>query len=596
MSSTLASSAVEMDTLVHRLRRHALEQPEQIGYTFLSYSEAGNQSLTYGELDLQARLISTHLCKKGASGKPVLLLFPSGLEYISAYFGCLYAGAIAVPAYSPHSARDLPRIQAIVADAQADIVLTTADEYTKTTRWIKKAPDLARLTWIATDSLNAQEAEPWQGCPIDGSTLAFLQYTSGSTTTPRGVMVSHSNIMHNLAAIHTHWKVDETAHPVGVYWLPIFHDMGLIMGILSPLYSGYPVYFMSPTDFLQRPSRWLQAISDYRGTFSSAPNFAYELCLRRIPTEELASLDLSCWEGTGNGAEPVRSSTLERFIQRFSACGFPQTAFRPGYGLAEGTLIVTTRYKKEPTTIKTISKQRLEEGYVETISGTGDDVKQIVGCGQSIDNQSVVIVNPETLQRCESSQVGEIWISGPSVAQGYWRRPEETARVFQAHLATGEGPFLRTGDLGVFQDENLFITGRLKDLIVIGGRNLYPQDIELTVEQAHPAIIAGHCVAFSYEQAGEERLIILAEINHRYRPQTTPPIAAELPQLDTQEIIKSVRRAVAEQHEVRANQILLLKIGGILKTSSGKLQRSACRKAFLQGVLKTWDSQELVRV
>ncbi|HZO76340.1 MAG TPA: fatty acyl-AMP ligase [Ktedonobacteraceae bacterium] len=596
MSSTLASSALEIDTLVHRLRRHALEQPEQIGYTFLRYSEAGNQSLTYGELDLHARLISTQLRKKGASGKPVLLLFPSGLEYIAAYFGCLYAGAIAVPAYTPHSARDLPRIQAIVADARADIVLTTTEEYTKTTRWIKKAPDLARLTWIATDSLNICEAELWQGSSIDESALAFLQYTSGSTRTPRGVMVSHGNIMHNLAAIHAHWKVDETAHPVGVYWLPIFHDMGLIMGILSPLYSGYPVYFMSPADFLQRPARWLQAISDYRGTFSCAPNFAYELCLRRTSEEELTNLDLSCWEGTGNGAEPVRSSTLERFIQRFSACGFPHTAFRPGYGLAEATLIVTTRYKQEPTAIKTISKQRLEEGYVEAASSVRNDAKQIVGCGQSIDNQSIVIVNPETLQRCESSQVGEIWIAGPSVAQGYWQRPEETASVFQAHLATGEGPFLRTGDLGVFQDENLFITGRLKDLIVIGGRNLYPQDIEITVEQAHPAIIAGHCAAFSYEHEGEERLIILAEVNHRYRPQTNLSSTGEFSQVDMQEIIKSVRRAVAEQHEVRAHQILLLKIGGMLKTSSGKLQRSACRKAFLQGILKTWNSQEPVGV
>src|SRR5579885_2480556 len=596
MSSMLASSALEIDTLVQRLRRYALEQPERIGYTFLRYSEAGNQSLTYGELDLHARLISTHLRKKGASGKPVLLLFPSGLAYISAYFGCLYAGAIAVPAYTPHSARDLPRIQTIVADAQADIVLTTADEYAKTTRWLKQAPDLAKLTWIATDSLSVHEAEPWQSSSIDGSTLAFLQYTSGSTTTPRGVMVSHSNIMHNLAAIHAHWKVDETAHPVGVYWLPIFHDMGLIMGILSPLYSSYPVYFMSPTDFLQKPLRWLQAISDYRGTFSCAPNFAYELCLRRIPAEDLANLDLSGWEGAGNGAEPVRSSTLERFTQHFSVCGFPHTAFRPGYGLAEATLVVTTRCKNEPTAIKTISKQHLEEGYVEAVSAGSNDAQQIVGCGQSIDNQSVVIVNPETLRRCENFQVGEIWVSGPSVAQGYWQRPQETDRVFRAHLATGEGPFLRTGDLGVFQDGNLFITGRLKDLIVISGRNLYPQDIELTVEQAHPAIIAGHCVAFSYEHEGEERLIILAEINHRYRSQANLSSADEYSRLDTQEIIKSVRRAVAEQHEVRVHQILLLKIGGILKTSSGKLQRSACRKAFLQGVLKTWDSQEPVRV
>lgn len=589
MSSILAATAVKIDTLVHRLHRRALEQPEQVAYTFLRYSEAGKQSLTYRELDRRVRCIGTHLRNMGASGKPVLLLFPSGLDYISAYFGCLYAGAIAVPAYPPHSARDFPRIKAIVADSKANIVLTTTDEYAKATRWLKKNPDLALLTWLLTESLDSGEIEPWQDSAIDGDTLAFLQYTSGSTTTPKGVMVSHGNLMHNLAAIHAHWKVDETAHPVGVYWLPIFHDMGLIMGILSPLYSGYPVYFMSPADFLQRPLRWLQAISDYRGTFSCAPNFAYELCLRRICPEDLTNLDLSCWEGAGNAAEAVRNDTLERFSQYFFSCGFPQTAFRPGYGLAEATLIVTSGYKGEPTYVKAISKQRLEAGYVEASSGSEQEVKHLVGCGATMQNQSIVIVDPETLQRRESSQVGEIWVSGPSVAQGYWRRPEETAGAFQAYLTTGEGPFLRTGDLGVFQDENLFVTGRIKDLIILSGRNLYPQDIESTVEHAHPAIRAGYCVAFSAEQEGEERLIVLAEINHRYRPQTTIADEAEYSPLDMQAIIKSVRRAVAEQHEVRVYEVLLLKIGGVLKTSSGKLQRHACRMAFLQGTLNTWS-------
>jgi acyl-CoA synthetase (AMP-forming)/AMP-acid ligase II len=588
MSSTLASTALERDTLIHRLYKRAAEQPEQVAYTFLSYGKAGSESLTYRELDQQARSIGSHLYTMGANGKPVLLFFPSGLEYISAYFGCLYAGAIAVPAYMPHSARDLPRIQAIISDVRAEIVLATTDECRKATRWFEKAPDLARLAWIATDNLYSREVEPWQGATVTGDTLAFLQYTSGSTTMPRGVMVSHGNLMHNLAMIHRRWNVDEIAHPVGVSWLPMFHDMGLIMGILAPLYSGYPVYLMSPADFLQRPLRWLQAISDYRGTFSCAPNFAYELCVHRVSTEDLANLDLSCWQGAGNAAEPVRSDTLEHFTRFFSACGFPQTTFRPGYGLAEATLIVTCGTRGEPVYIKAIDKERLEEGYVEAASESGQQVKRIVGCGRPIDNQSVVIVDPGTLQRCENSQVGEIWVSGPSVAQGYWRRPEETAEVFQAYLATGEGPFLHTGDLGVFQDENLFITGRSKDLIILSGRNLYPQDIELTVEQAHPAIRAGCCVVFSYEREGEERLVILAEINHRYLSPADVSGETEPAQLNMQEIIRSVRKAVTEKHEVRAHEVVLLKIGGILKTSSGKLQRRACRQAFLQGTLKAW--------
>lgn len=587
MRRSATSSTIEVDTIVHRLRQHASERPEQLAYTFLQYSGSDNESFTYRDLDLRARVIGAYLQKQGAEGKPVLLLYPSGLEYIAAYFGCLYAGAFAIPAYVPHSARDLPRIQAIVSDAQTGIALTTANELTKVTRWLNKAPDLAQLTWTATDGLELHLAELWQESFIDTDRLAFLQYTSGSTSVPRGVMVSHGNLMHNLGMIHAYWQVDETVNPVGIYWLPIFHDMGLIIGILSPLYSGYPAYFMSPTDFLQRPLRWLQAISDYRGTFTCAPNFAYELCLHRVSQQDLVGLDLSCCEGAGIAAEPVRSDTVERFIRYFAACGFSQTVFQPAYGLAEATLVTTSGYKNEPTCIKAISERRMEENCVEAAGASERAVKYIVGCGRPIHGQSVAIVNPETRQRCEGSQVGEVWISGPSIAQGYWRRPEETAETFQAHLATGEGPFLRTGDLGVFQDENIFITGRIKDVIILNGRNLYPQDIELTVEQAHPAIRPGCCAAFSVEQGGEERLIVLAEINHHYRPEDSSA-GAEPPPLNMQEIVKSVRRAITERHEVRAHEVLLLKIGGILKTSSGKLRRRDCRKAFLQGTLKTW--------
>lgn len=589
-SASAQFRASDSVSVVHLLQQRVLEQPEMVAYTFLRYSDAGSESLTYRGLDLHARCIGRYLQTRGAEGRPVLLLFPSGLDYISAYFGCLYAGAVAVPAYVPHSAHDLPRIQAIIADAQADIILTTALEYARIARWINKLPELARLTWIIIDNLERSAADAWQSKGIDRETLAFLQYTSGSTTAPRGVMVSHGNLLHNLAAIHAFWCVDETARPIGVHWLPIFHDLGLILGILSPLYSNYPVYFMSPADFLQRPLRWLQAISKYRGTFSCAPNFAYELCLRRISREDLAHLDLNCWIGAGIGAEPVRSNTLERFTQYFSACGFSQTTFQPAYGLAEATLAVTSSCIKDPAYIKAISKRRLEEGYVEDANPAEREIKYSVGCGKPMEDQQVVIVHPETLQRCESSQVGEVWISGSSVAQGYWRRPEQTAEVFQARLATGEGPFLRTGDLGVFQDDNLFITGRMKDLIIINGRNLYPQDIEFTVEQAHPAIRADHIVAFSYEQDGEERLIILAEIDRHYRSQVDASGAVSFTQLDTRTIVESIRRAVAERHEVPAYQVLLLKPGGILKTSSGKLQRNACRKAFLQGELKLWSA------
>lgn len=592
-----ANTVLARETIVHRLHQHALERPEQMAFTFLRYDEVGNQSLTYGELELRARAIGSHLFRQGANGKPVLLLFPSSLDYIAAYFGCLYAGALAVPAYAPHSAREWPRIQAIVADAQAGFALTTSADLARASAWVARAPDLARLTWIAVDKLTADEAESWQD-DAPGE-LAFLQYTSGSTTDPRGVMVSHSNLMHNLSMIYDYWQVPTAPSPVSVSWLPLFHDMGLIMGILFPLYSGFPGYVMAPAAFLQRPMRWLQAISDYRGTFACAPNFAYELCLRRVSEQDLSSLDLSSWAGAINAAEPVRSTTIERFTRFFAASGFPSNGFRPAYGMAEATLVVTSGYRTDPPCrIQTVSKQRLEENRVEMAADVEEATTTIIGCGLPVGHQRVVIVDPATLERCEETCVGEIWISGPSVAQGYWRRPQETAEIFQAHLATGEGPFLRTGDLGVLWKNNLFVIGRRKDLIILDGRNIYPQDIELTVEQAHPAILAGCCAAFACEQDGEERLIILAEIDHHYRSQASDDpqsasmksaLAASSP-LNTQEIITSVRRAVAEYHGVRAQRVVLLKRGGIFKTTSGKVQRRACLQAFLQGTLKTWSN------
>lgn len=586
MRRVLASSTLEtVDTLVHCLRRRALEQPEQIAYTFLTYSgEPTSESLTYQELDLWARAISDNLHSRGAAGKPILLFFPSGLEYIAAYFGCLYAGSIAIPAYVPQSARSLPRIRAIIDDSQAEFVLTTTSVLTRVMRWVNDMPDLVRLNWLAVDTLDLVESDYWWNQDVGPGSLAFLQYTSGSTSTPKGVMVSHSNLIHNLKTMHYSSKIDEIEKPVGVFWLPIFHDMGLILGILSAVHSGYPVYFMTPADFLQRPLRWLQAISDYRGTFTSAPNFAYELCLRRVQEKDLDSLDLSSWIAAGNAAEPVRVSTLERFSAYFARCGFSMNVFKPGYGLAEATLLVTYVRVGESVLIEQVDKTRLDQN--EFIASDGSQSWPMVGCGQPLDGQRVVIVNPETLQPCAEHQIGEIWVAGPSITGGYWKRPDESTATFQAYLATGEGPFLRTGDLGALQKENLFITGRLKDLIIIDGRNLYPQDIEFTVEQAHPAIRPDCCVAFSLNERDKESLVVLAEIDHRYHPATSTDSEYEL---DLQEIVKNVREAVSEQYEILVQKVVLLKIGGILKTSSGKPQRSACRQAFLQGELKSWN-------
>lgn len=444
---------------------------------------------------------------------------------------------------------------------------------------------------------------------MSGDTLAFLQYTSGSTGTPKGVMLTHSNLLHNSALIHRCFE--HTPHSQGVIWLPPYHDMGLIGGILQPLYGGFPVTLMSPLVFLQRPFVWLQTISQTRATTSGVPNFAYDFCVRKITPEQRAILDLSSWEVAFCGAEPVRADTLDRFTVTFKSCGFRREAFYLCYGLAEATLMVSGGLKAALPTIYTVQGPALKRNRVVMASAEDADVWKLIGCGQSPPDQKVVIVDPESLIQCPPAQVGEIWISGPGVASGYWNRPEETKQTFGAYLAdTGEGPFLRTGDLGFLKDGELFVTGRLKDLIIIGGRNHYPQDIERTVEQSHPSLRPGCCVAFSIDVEGEEQLVVAAEVERHYQPTYRQPTnkrkdsveqnrlpdrnGVEIGQsskledrllLDVDAVVRAIRQAVAEQHELQVYTVVLLKINSIPKTSSGKIQRQACRTEFLTNSL-----------
>ncbi len=592
MSNNLTARPADTMTLVELLRYRALHQADRHAYTFLRQGEVEEARLTYAELDQQARAIGTLLQCKGAAGKPVLLLHPPGLEYIAAFFGCLYGGAIAVPAYPPYSARTMPRIQAIVADTQASIVLTTADTLSDLQRCFAYVPELQSLEWVATDSIPGRLADEWQEPEVTGGTLAFLQYTSGSTSVPKGVMVSHSNLLHNLEMVHKFSEQTADSHTVS--WAPPYHDMGIIAGILSPFHIGYPATLMSPLAFLQRPFRWLQAISRTRATMSVAPNFAYDLCIRKITPEQRATLDLSTWEVAANGAEPIRHETLSQFAATFGPCGFRREAFFPAYGLAEATLISATGIKTAPTVVRAFRGAALEHNRVLTTSAEDEEARKLIGYEQMSPDQQILIVHPETLIQCAPDQVGEIWIAGPSVTSGYWNKPEETASTFQAYLAdTGAGPFLRTGDLGFFKDGVLFPTGRLKDLIIIRGRNYYPQDIELAVEQCHPAIRSGCCAAFSIDVDGKEQLVVLAEIDPHYQPdrgegemQWDKEPRRKL--LDGQVVIEAMRQAVSEQHELQVHQVMLLKAGGVLKTSSGKLQRRACHASYLAGSLSVW--------
>jgi acyl-CoA synthetase (AMP-forming)/AMP-acid ligase II len=421
---------------------------------------------------------------------------------------------------------------------------------------------------------------------LNPATLAFLQYTSGSTAEPKGVMLSHGNLMHNL---------DMTYHAFGigpdsrvVIWLPPYHDMGLIGGILQPLYAGTPVILMSPLDFLQRPLRWLQAIARYQAAVSGGPNFAYDLCVRKSTPEQRAALDLSHWQKAFNGAEPIRAGTLTRFATAFAGSGFRPEAFYPCYGLAEATLIVSGGGKAKTPAVTTVQAAALAENHVVPVAAEAEDSLTFVSCGPALGRQEIAIVHPVALSRCPAGQVGEIWLSGPSVAQGYWQRPQDTARTFLAYTAdTGEGPFLRTGDLGFLQGGELFVTGRLKDLIIIDGLNHYPQDIEVTVEQSHPLLRPGCSAAFAVNSNGREGVVVVVEVA---RPKQVAMLQeSSAAGFTPDEIVKSVRRAVAQQHDLRLSEVVLLKAGTVPKTSSGKIQRHACRAGFLSGALEVWQ-------
>ncbi|BAU65709.1 amino acid adenylation domain protein [Stanieria sp. NIES-3757] len=621
LAHSFVTSSHNYFSVVQLLRQQSRKQANADAFIFLEDGESQETKVTYQKLDLRSRQIAAHLQGLGLRGERALLLYPSGLDYLAAFFGCLYAGVIAVPAYPPKNQRNTPRIQAIITDSEAAIALTTKTLVPKMESW------LGDLQWLATDDLEAGIEENWQELDLDRDTIAFLQYTSGSTGTPKGVMVSHGNLLHN--AEMTYRWMGHSPKSKFVSWLPIYHDMGLIGGILQPLYGGFPCVLMSPTSFLQRPYRWLQAISKYQGTTSGAPNFAYELCVRKISAEQRSCLDLSSWQVAFNGAEPIRHETLKEFAATFAECGFREEAFYPCYGMAEATLLVSggdreKKGKRDKEVLyrnKAVDKLALTEDRIIEVFEENRNSKTLVGCGSSIPGQKIVIVNPETLTRCENNCVGEIWVTGDSVAKGYWNRLEETEEVFHGiaqrrkeetrkenvveksqgisgadflpvspspYLPTSDTDtsveqhhFLRTGDLGFLDDSGeLFVTGRLKDLIIIRGRNLYPQDLELTAQRSHNALRLDSNAAFTVEIDNDEKLVIVQELEFRAKP-------------NLEEVITSIRQTVTETHEIEVYGVVLIKPGSIPKTSSGKIQRRATRSKFLEGKLNTVASSSL---
>lgn len=571
-------------TLLELLRWRASQQPEGRAYTFLVDGRKETPPLTYGELDRQARAIGALLQQYGARGERALLLYPQGLEVIAAFCGCLYGGTIAIPVPPPESGRlkrTLPRLRAIVRDAGATFALTTGAILSLIENVRDEFPEFDRMHWIDTETTDGALAEQWQDPQIAPDTLAYLQYTSGSTAVPKGVMLSHFNLMHHASYLQRACGYESDS--VSVTWMPYFHDYGLVEGMMVPLYNGTPCYLMSPFAFIKRPLQWLRNLSQYGATHSQAPNFAYDLCTRKVKAKDLDGLDLSRWQAAGNAAEPINPRVMEKFVETFAPCGFRWETFAPAYGLAEYTLLVSTKPKGERPVIAPLDAAALErDRVVEADPERSGGVRWIAGCGRRVCDTNIAIVNPDTLTRCAGDEVGEIWVSDPSVAGGYWQRQEETRETFQAYLRdTGEGPFLRTGDLGFVKQGELFVNGRLKDLIIIRGANHYPQDIEWTVQHLDPALRPDFGAAFSIEDGGEEQLVVVQEVERRTEA------------LEADRLLGDIRQEIAEQHEILVHAIVLARPGTILKTASGKIQRRACRQNFLAGtmdVVAAWSA------
>ena len=564
----------EPTTLVDLLKVRADRYQDSVAF---DYTPDGNNhlQLTYRELDLKARAIACALQRQGAAGERVLVLCPSGLDFIAGLFGCFYAGAIGVPVHPPVGNKLLARVASIVVDAQARHALTTADIQPAITAVVSGLSDGDSLRWIATDTVDPSAAAQWVEPDVDSDATAFLQYTSGSTSTPKGVVLSHLNLLSNLDAIQRLWTADDRT--AGVSWLPLHHDMGLIAGILETLYAGGKCYLMPPSVFIERPMRWLEAISRTGARISGAPNFAFELCVERSSPQARAALDLSTWTYCFCGAEPVRESTIRRFADAFAPAGFTLEAFHPVYGLAEATLLVSGRPNMARPVVRRLDRAALSENRVVDVAPDAA-AATIVGCGQPQHTIEVLIADPETRRACADDEVGEVWVGGPSIPHGYWGKAAESADTFSAFLSdSGRGPFLRTGDLGFLRDGELFITGRLKDLIIIRGRNHFPEDIESTVQNSHHALLRGRGAAFSVaadNDVGEHLIVVQEMIRERLRD------------IDVSEVIDSIRTDISTGHDIQAYAVVLVEPFRIPTTSSGKIRRGTCRQRFLDGELE----------
>ncbi|HEY5931930.1 MAG TPA: AMP-binding protein, partial [Nitrospira sp.] len=548
-------------------------QPEALAYALIRDTLEPERQLTYGQLERRVRSLAGQLVRAARPGTHALLLYPEGLEAVCALWACVCAGLVPVPAPAPDPIRlksGLPRLRAIIDDAQVSLVLTTSRIAALASEF-SIPNDLRPINWLATDQ-DYDSAGPVELPRLTSTALAYLQYTSGSTAAPRGVMISQGNVLAHCRALSL--AGDVSAGSRSLCWLPYFHDYGLLHGLLAPFYAGIPAYLMSPITFLRRPLRWLDAVARFGITHSGGPNFAYEACLRAVRQQQEWRADLSTWRVASCGAEPIHPETVEQFISAFGPHGFQRRSFSPAYGLAEATLVVTMKRPDAEPSFLHVDADALADAIVKESPVSERGTRTLVGCGETLEETRVRIVNPTTHAECPPGVVGEVWVAGAGIGAGYWGKPDDTDATFHATLAgSGEGPYVRTGDLGFLHRGELFLTGRLKDLIIVRGRNYYPHDLEWAAQQAHPGLRRGYGAAFAVEGQTGERVVLVHEIEQQG------------PDSDLTEIVRGIRRAVADAYELELHSVVLLKSGTIPRTSSGKIQRGACRAAFESGLL-----------
>ncbi|MCB9765466.1 MAG: fatty acyl-AMP ligase [Alphaproteobacteria bacterium] len=566
---TTGREQLAFDTLADCVRFRARRQPDVLALYALPELQEVASPLTYGQLDRRARALAARLQELTEPGARVLLVMANHPDYVVGLIACMYARCVGVNLLLPSRAKHVARLCGVAEDCGATVLLTSGGASRIIHSRMGESRTLRALHWIRVDEVGEAGADRWREDAPDPESLALLQYTSGSTGAPRGVMVRHGNMAHHCAMLQRAWAFTPRDHAIS--WLPLYHDMGLFLGPMVALYAGFPIGLTSPLAFVKHPDRWLRQIAARRATFSGGPNFCYDLCADVVDPTSLAGVDLSCWTRALNGAEPVRTSTLARFQEAFGPLGFAAETMCPAYGLAEVTLVATSTRPGALPTQRDVDPEALGQGFAAPPTDGG--ARRLTASGLPTPGVALRIVDPETGAACAPLAVGEVWLAGPSVTAGYWRRPDATARAFGGRLAGDDRTWLRTGDLGfVDEDGHLFITGRVKDVIVVCGRNHYPQDLEETAEGADPAVRPNFAAAFSAQVEDREHIVVVVEVRR-----------AAVAGLDVEQVGRAVMRRVASEHQIRVDEVLLVHHGQIPKTTSGKVQRAATRALWQEG-------------